>query len=242
MENKKSKLVRKSTYLKSPLRKGNLITPLPGFNPDNYQKLGQKILSNGQKLQTGYDVSSFLKSVYELNEPETREIQEIMSKFKVFVYQTNFWLPEKEIMPGMYSVHDSKAQGMDMEFNRDKLEAMLDVHDTFHGVRYNPETGVAFAPRSTIKLGLERDWKKFATEGSKIAIFLPEGAQNLADLGKENFNRGYTFGVSGNDQLQKSTSVIYGEEYFHRELQVENNIQDKDLGGFSWGKTAEQLK
>jgi hypothetical protein len=80
-----------------------------------------------------------------------------------------------------------------MKFNQEELEEMLRGAEDYQGVRYNLETGVAFAPRDTIHLGEERDWNEFAKNGLNIAIFSPEGAENLAQLGKNNFKRGYTW-------------------------------------------------
>lgn len=242
MENNESKLVRGLTYLESPLKNGKLRTIFPGFGPNTYQKVGQEILAKGQELQTGYETSVFLGESYKLNESETKDVQNKMNSGWIWVYQTNFWLPEKWTESGMYSVHDSKALGKEIEFNRDLFESLLDTHDTFRGIRYNPETGVAFAPKSTIYLEKEKDWDKFAINGLNIALFSPEGAQNMAKLGKDKFNFGYTWGVIGNKDVKSWVSAVDGDRLFDSRLDVIGTNRDDYNYGYSWGKAAKQLQ
>lgn len=159
-----------------PNRKSEFITAWPGKGPNTYQKVGQEILHNinNLRLQSGEETSSLLKESYTHKGVEFEDVKHKFNRRWFWIYQVNFWLPEKDKNSGMYSVYDSKALGREMEFNQEELEEKLRESEVYHGIRINRENGIAFAPRSTIYLGGQKDWDKFAINGMNIAIFSPE--------------------------------------------------------------------
>lgn len=212
MTNNEPTIERGITKLVIPYEKGKLITAWPSKGPNTYQKVGKEILNDNHnlRLQTGYETSLLANRSYGRSEPEFKDIKSKIDNNWLWVYQVNFWLPENDRNSGMYSVYDKEALGKDMKFNQEELEEKLKGAEVYQGVRVNRDAGVAFAPRSTIKLGKETDWNKFAINGKNIAIFTPEGAENLAELGKNQFNYGYNWGVTGNDKVETRVSALNG--------------------------------
>ena len=210
MKNAQPRVERGFTKLIIPCKNGGLVTSWPSKGPKTYSKVGNEVLNENLLLQTGYQTSLLARVAYGREEPEFQDVKSIIYKSWLWVYQVNFWLPEKDKDSGMYSVYDFKALGRNMKFNREELEAKLEGAEVYEGVRFNRGKGVAFAPRSTIYLGQEKDWDKFAKNGLNVAIFTPEGAKNLAELGRNNFSNGYGCGVSGNDSVETRVSALYG--------------------------------
>ena len=149
-----------------------------------------------------------LNPAYARNEQEFKDIKGIMKNNYLHIFQVAHWLPEQDKNSGVYSVHDSKALGRNIEFNQEELEEMLRGAGVYQGVRFNPDTGVAFAPRNTIHLGKQKDWNSFSRDGLVIATYMPKGAENLTSLGKENFKHSYTWGVSGKDKVETRVSAL----------------------------------
>ncbi len=219
-----------------PNRKSEFITAWPGKGPNTYQKVGQEILHNinNLRLQSGEETSSLLTESYTHKGVEFEDVKHKFDRRWFWIYQVNFWLPEKDKNSGMYSVYDSKALGREMEFNQEELEEKLRESEVYHGIRINRENGIAFAPRSTISLGGQKDWDKFAINGMNIAIFSPEGAENLAELGKTNFKCDYKFGVFGKDNVEKRVSSLEVDYNGDRLVVYGNNWAD-DRNGVAFG-------
>jgi len=113
-----------------------------------------------------------------------------------------------------------------MEFNQEELEEKLRGAEIFQGVRFNPDKGIAFAPRNTIQLGKQKDWNSFQGNGLVIATYLPKGAENLANVGKSNFKSGWVNGIENNNQIEKRVSALDSDWYFDGRLYV---------NGLNWG-------
>lgn len=149
-----------------------------------------------------------VKTSYDSEETEFKDVKGRINNNWLWVFHVDFWLPENAKSSGMYSIYDVKALGTSMKFNKEELEEKLRGAETYQGVRINRDNGVAFAPRSTIYLGKQTDWNKFAINGQNIAIFFPEGAENLKELGKNHFKYGYNWGVTGNNNIEVRVSAL----------------------------------
>ncbi len=222
----------------TPFERGGLVSAWPSKGPNTYQEVGREILNdgNGLRLQTGYETSLLVSSACDSEEPEFQDLKDKMNKAMLWVYHVNFWLPEKDENSGVYSVHDSKSLGRDMNFNQEELEEMLRGGEIYQGVRYNSDKGVAFAPRGTITFG-KQNWDMFRKNGLNIAIFSSEGAEDLANLGEKNFRSGYVFGVSNNQKIEKRLSVLHGDWKFGGRLSVVGEWVDGG-GGHAFGVCA----
>jgi len=233
MTNKQPRIERGITKLIIPHEKGELITAWPSKGPNNYKNVGKEILEdiNNLRLQTGYETSLLANKSYGREEPEFQDVKDKIDSRYLHVFHVDFWLPENGRNSGMYSVYDSEALGRDMKFNQEELEEKLRGAEVYQGVRINRDNGVAFAPRSTIYLGKEIDWNRFKINGENIAIFTPEGAENLAELGKNNFKYGYNWGVTGNSNVETRVSALGRLWILDGRLDV-----DGDWGGGGFGR------
>lgn len=210
MKSQEPRVERGITKLIIPYEKGELITAWPSKGPNTYREVGREILNgvNNLRLQNGYETSLLAKTAYNRKESEFEDVKERINNTWLWVFQVEHWLPEKDNNSGVYSVYDSQALGRNLEFNQEELEEKLKDAESYQGVRINRDIGVAFAPRSTIYLGKETDWNKFARNGLNIAIFSPEGAENLSKLGKEHFKYGYDWSVTGNKEVETRVSAL----------------------------------
>ncbi|MBT4376170.1 hypothetical protein HOD29_02240 [archaeon] len=241
MTNNQPRVERGITKLITPHEKGELISIHPAKGPDTYGNVGQAILNDTQikqRLQTGYETTLMLNPAYARNEQEFKDIKGIMKNNYLHIFQVAHWLPEQDKNSGVYSVHDSKALGRNIEFNQEELEEMLRGAGVYQGVRFNPDTGVAFAPRNTIHLGKQKDWNSFSRDGLVIATYFPEGAENLFKLGKENFKYGYIWGVSGNNQVETRLSALYGNWDDDR-LYIDGYVLDDYVNGLAFGEASQ---
>jgi hypothetical protein len=199
-----------------------------------YKQIAKAILDSGESLQTGYELSILTKSAYEnLNEPEFQNVKEIIKNNFLWNHQVTFWTPETNKHFGVYSVHDAKGLGRDMEFNQEELEDKLRGAEIHKEVRFNPDEGIAFAPRDTIYLGKIKDWNDFSKTGLVIANHMPKGGENLGDVGKEHFRYGYTWGVTGNTDIEKRVSAL-NDDWYGDWLNVVGNGFDDDNHGHAF--------
>ena len=106
-----------------------------------------------------------------------------------------------------------------MEFNQEELEEKLKGAEVYQGVRFNSDEGVAFASRNTIAFE-KQDWDTFARNGLVIATYSREGAENLAELGKNSFKSSWVFGLKNNNQVEKRVSALVGKWNFGWRLYV----------------------
>jgi len=239
MKDKTPRVERGIIKLVIPYQKGEMVIAWPSKGPSNYQKVGNEILNDktaNLRLQNGYETSLLVKTAYNSKEPEFQDVKDKIDKRYLWIYHVDFWLPEKDKNSGVYSVYDSKALGRNMEFNQEELEEMLKDSEVYQGVRINRDNKVAFAPRNTIYLGKETDWNKFKINGENIAIFSPEGSENLAEFGKKHFKYGYNWGVTGNDKVKTKVSALLRYWYLDNgRLDVNGNDWDDDDSGHAFG-------
>ena len=237
MANKEPRIERGIAKLIIPHKKGELVAAWPSKGPNTYKNVGKEILNdkNNLRVQTGYETALFANKSYGRKEPEFQDVRDKIDKRYLHVYQVNFWLPENDKNSGMYSIYDANALGRDIEFNQEELEEKLRGAEGYRGVRINRDSGVAFAPRSKIYLGKETDWNKFKINGKNIAIFSPEGAEELAELGKNHFGYGYCWGVIGNQEVKKTLSALYRFWYFDGWLYVDGDYWDCGGVGHAFG-------
>lgn len=85
-----------------PYEKGELIVNAKEKGPGNYRNVGQKVLEDGERLQTGYETTLMLKPACELDEPEFQNIKKVLKKNWLWVYQVDFWLPVQDRNSGVY--------------------------------------------------------------------------------------------------------------------------------------------
>ena len=231
MEKQSPRIERGITKLIIPHEKGELVSIYPAKGPNTYKNVGKEILDAGSRTQTGYETTLMLNPAYNSKEAEFESVKKIMQDRYFHIFQVLHWLPEQDKNSGVYSIYDSKAIGRDMGFNQEQFEEELKNSETFQGVRYNPEKGIAFAPRNTIQLGKQNDWNSFQRNGLVIATYMPKGAENLAKIGKDNFKYAHNFGVSGNSEVKTRVSALVDIRLFDGGLNVVgDNWGDGDDG------------
>ena len=190
----------------------------PSFGPDNYQNVGNKILSNNLRLPNGEHTASLVHTAYcnpqVENEPEFKNIREIMKSRYLWVYNQDLWTPK-----GVYVVQDLKAEGLSRKLEANQLEKMLKNGKDINDIRFSKNGNIRFAPKGTYKLG-EQTPEELAKNGFIIASCEKEGAEKLGEVSTKFKYKPYVWGVETEDKSVQSVSVLGGSYDSYRLLFV----------------------
>lgn len=179
----KSKISRGMTKIEVPCNGKYVIFVHPGEGPDTYQNVFSRLIARGLRPATGDETASLLYTAYcELpNEPESKEIKEIMRKGWMWVANRNLWVPGKN--GGVYVVYDEKGVGRGKELDIGELEKTLEGSEDINGTRLSRNGSVRFALRETYQEGIQKP-EDFVKNGFVIANYGAEGAEKLKEVAK----------------------------------------------------------
>jgi len=184
----------------------------PEFGPAAYREAGEQILQTGTLvLPTAEETAYFLDAVYNPdgklnNSPEFQRVRELMSARWLHIFNRNFFTDK-----GVYVCHDPKAVGRSQKLTVEELEEKLKDAENYQGVRFNPETRTAFAPKNTYNLG-EHTPKSLAKDGFVLASYGIKGAEKLASVSTRFGNKPKTWGLNiqeGNLEPVQRLSAVY---------------------------------
>ncbi len=176
----------------------------PSEGPDNYQNVGKKLLKRGLNIPTGDQTASLLYGAYNSQEPEFKEIQEIIKEKWLWVINRNLWTPE-----GVYVVHDPEARGISQPLSQRDLEEKLNKDYKKSPIFYSSDGSIRFAPKGSYQLG-EHTKDSLASDGFIIASFGEEGAEKLAEVSTKFKQNPYIWGVNvkeGQDPVQRVSAL-----------------------------------
>ena len=140
-------------------------------------ELAKQITETGVlRLPTAEDMIYFLDTIYGVNAcVHSEEFKRVRDLFEngFYIFNRNFFLHE-----GVYVCRDINSIEENCNLGIDELEAKLGEAENYHGVRFNPETRVAFAPVETYSSTL-------AGDGFVLASFGPKVTEKLVTLSKK---------------------------------------------------------
>lgn len=203
----------------------------PSFESGTYSTIGKQVLETGiLRMPTGQEHALLLHAAYcnphVYDEQEFQDVRDKMRSRWLWEGTVNLWTDK-----GVYVVSDPKALGRSRDLPIDALEEMLEVSEEFNGVRINPETGVAFAPKDSYNLG-EHTPEDLAEDGYMIARFMPEGAEKISQVAKEFKYHPKTWGVnvSKGSVPEKRLSALDDNWGGGGGLSVDGSFDDDDDG------------
>ncbi len=208
----------------------------PSEGPNTYQHVGEDILKRELKLPTGDQTASLVYAVYNSQEPEFKDIQDIMKNRYLWVFNRNLWTPE-----GVFVVYDSKAIGITEELGQGELERRLNNREDVQGVKFSTDGTVRFAPKGSYNLG-EHTKESLVENGFIIASFGKEGAKKLAEISTNFRDKPYVWGVETSKETVQRVSALGSDWGLDRRgLVVGGYDHGYDGGGCAFGvqKTGE---
>jgi len=205
----------------------------PEFGPAVYRKVGEQILETGTLvLPTAEETAYFLDAVYNPdgklnNSQEFQRVRELIRTRGIHIFNRNFWTDK-----GVYVCHDDKAVGRSQELTIEELETKLKDAEIYQGVRFNPETRVAFAPKNTYNLG-EHTPESLAKDGFVLASYGIKGAEKLLRVSTRFRNNPKTWGsVQENKEPIQTLSAVYD---CYGRLDVYGNSFGGSYGDYAFG-------
>jgi hypothetical protein len=230
----KPRIVRGETQLIVPHQKGQLAAIYPVLGPDNYRNLGNEILKRKQLVPTGDFTASLLHSTYcdqeVKNEPETKQLRDIMKNNYFYVFNNNLWTPK-----GVYVVQDPEAIGISQPLNENDLEKMLKGGKDINGIRFSKDKKVRFAPKESYKLG-EHTAESLSKDGFVIASCNVNGAEKLGEVSSTFKNNPFIFGLEiKEDQKSKQRVSGLGSSWGGRGLDFGGDCFGDGTYGFAFG-------
>ena len=155
----------------------------PSVGPDTYLNVGRRILENGQNVPTGDQMASLLHAVYchdsVSDEPEFKDVRDIMRNSWLWVFNRNLWTPE-----GVYVIQDLEAIGRSQPLNHNELEKMFEGAKNLGGVRFSQDGRVRFAQKGTYKLEKHTP-ESLAKDGFMVASYGTEGVEKLGEVSEK---------------------------------------------------------
>lgn len=174
------KIERGETKITTPYQDKGLVHIYPSIGPGTYQNIGNEILVLwGLKTPNGDYIASLLHSVYcsnLSNESEFQNIQEIMRRKYLWVYNRNLWTDK-----GVFVLQDPEAIGRSQPLDQNDLEKMLKGGKDIKGITFSKDKKLRFAPKESYKIG-EHTSKSFAKDGFIIASCDFEGAEKIGKV------------------------------------------------------------
>ncbi|MBU3940592.1 MAG: hypothetical protein KKH88_01555 [Nanoarchaeota archaeon] len=180
------------------------VHPLQG--PNDYQTVGKGILARNLTIPTGSQIASLIQGAYSSEEPEFKEVQNIMRNKWLWVFNRNLWTPE-----GVYVVNDPEVIGMSQPLDVDNLRSKLIVEDVY-GIRASEDGNIRFAPKDSYRLG-EHTKESLTDDSFMIASFGKAGAEVLADFSTKFRYKPAVWGVDvqeGQDNVQRVSALNSG--------------------------------
>ncbi|MBS3088355.1 hypothetical protein J4402_01090 [Candidatus Pacearchaeota archaeon] len=206
MADKNLPRIETATKIRVPHESTEISFAFPSAGPDNYRNIGNKILSQNQKVPTGDYTASLIHSAYcseAQNELEFQNVREIMKNRLLWVFNRNLWTGK-----GVYVIQDLKAVGRSQPLNSEDLEKKLKGGKEINGIRFSKDKLVRFAPKETYRLG-EHSPESFAKDGVIVANCGVEGAEKLGEAStKFRLKKPSVYGI-GNEGEEQRVAALY---------------------------------
>jgi len=175
----KSEVVRGRIELRVYPQGDQLTFVHPPQGPHDYQTVGRGILARGLSVSTGEQTAYLVQGAYDSEEPEFKEVKDIMRNKWLWVFNRNLWTPS-----GVYVVHDSNAVGLNQSLTENELELMLSDRTELNGIKFSQDGNVRFAPIETYKLGKHTP-ESLASDGFVVASYGINGAKALGEVAEK---------------------------------------------------------
>ena len=216
------RIIRGVTKIEVPHEQEKIVFIHPPQGPHDYQTVGKGILARNLKIPSAEYTALLIHPAYcnkeFKDEPEFKEIRDVMRNRWFWVFNRNLWTPE-----GVYVVQDSEAIGISQPLNQKDLEKKLSSKAAESYVFYSSDGTIRFAPKESYKLG-EHTAKSLARDSFIIASFGKEGAEKLAEVSSKFNYAPKIWGVKvskGQEPIQRVSALgdcdggldVYG--YFH---------------------------
>jgi len=207
----------------------------PSEGPNTYQEVGKAILGRGLRLPTGEETASLVYSAYNSEEPEFKEIRQIMRDGWLWVFNRNLWTDK-----GVYVQEDMEAKGMSEKIEVKGLEKRLDGGKEVNGIRFSKDSTLRFAPKETYNPEGNLEPDALAKDGFVIASYGKEGAEKLGEVAKKFSHKSYLWTLKDIQGPVQRVSAL-DEDYCGSGLGVYGNDGGYDWGGRAFGvrKTSE---
>jgi len=227
----KPRIERTKIYV--PHGKGEVAFAWPSQGPHKYQIAGQGILNRKLAIPTAEQTASLTHAVYcnpeTENEPEFKEIREIMQDKYIWVFNKNLWTSD-----GVYIVPDLNAGGTRQKLNQDELEKMLKGGKELNwgGIRFSEDETIRFAPKGSYELGKHTS-ESLAKDGFVIASYDLIGAKKLGEVSPKLRCKPTVFGfdIQEGQAPEKRVSALFGYD----RLIVSGNIESSGRDGYAFG-------
>ena len=203
------------TKLWVPYEDGGLAFDSLSQGPHNYQTVGRGILARNLSIPTGEQTAYLAQGAYESEEPEFKEVQDIIRDKWLWVFNRALWIPD-----GVYVAHDPNAVGLSQDLTTNELESMLINGTELKGIRFSQDGSIRYAPRETYRLG-EHTPESLASDGFVIASYGVNGAKALGEVAEKILSidgrKPFIFGVSVNkgEDSEQRLSALSSNWYGH---------------------------
>jgi len=195
MEKKLPRIERGTTKIYVPHENKEIAFDGCSEGPHNYQSVGRGLLERNLKVPIGDYTAHLVHAAYCIpeveNEPEFKEIKEIMRKRYLWVFNKDLWTSE-----GVYVVLDPKAVGIIQLLDENELKKMLKGGKelSWGGVRLSEDRTIRFAPKDSYKLG-DHTSESLVKDGFMVASYDVEGAKNLGEVASKFDYNPKTYGL-----------------------------------------------
>jgi len=200
------RIERGTTKIVVPHEQGEIAFAWPVQGPHNYQTVGRGIIARRLNIPNGEGMASLLHSAYCSNfkdEPEFKEIKNIMKNNWLWVFNRNVWTPN-----GLYVADDFEAKGLSEQLNPAELEEKLKggTELSWGGIRFSKDRNIRFAPKGSYSLG-EQTPDKLTKQGDVIANYGVDGANKLGEVASKFKYNPITYGLNINKDEQSVQRV-----------------------------------
>lgn len=239
MKKKLPRIERTKIYV--PHGKGEVAFAWPSQGPHKYQIVGQGILNRKLVIPTAEQTASLTHAVYcnpeTENEPEFKEIRDIMQDKQLWIFNKNLWTSK-----GVYVVPDLNAVGTSQKLNRNKLEKMLKGGKElgWGGIRFSRDDKVRFAPKGSYELG-EHTPESLAKDGFVIVSYNLIGAEKLGEVSSKFRDNPETDGLDIQKERNSEQTISALRDYIYQNLKVDGNF-NKISEGYIYGHAFGVLK
>ncbi len=230
------RIERQMAKMAVPHEEKKITFAYPSVGPDTYIAVGKKILSQRRRVPTGDYMASLLHAVYcdnsMTNEPEFKNIQEIMKNEWLWVFNRNLWTKD-----GVYVVQDTKTIGTSKPLGQKNLEKMLKGSKEFsNGVRFSKDGKVRFAPKDSYQLGRQKP-ESLAKNGFMIANYGIEGAEKLGEVSSKFKDEPYVNGLEINAEERKVIGLFEGRVVYDPKTNItqKQGVSAIFAGRSMWG-------
>ncbi|PIN91551.1 hypothetical protein COU57_00180 [Candidatus Pacearchaeota archaeon CG10_big_fil_rev_8_21_14_0_10_32_14] len=142
------------------------------------------------------------------NEPEFKNVREIMKNRWLWVFNRNLWTDK-----GVYVSQDDKAVGRSKQLDINELEKKLKGGRELSvgGIRFSQDGKTRYAPKGSYTSG-DHTPERLSKDGFIIASCNQEGAEKLGEVSSKFKNNPYLYSldISERQKPELRVSAVYG--------------------------------